>query len=334
MHISCISLTVGFVLAATTSLAAPIDAISEMSLSHTWLINSGNAPDGITVENLASTLVIDSDIATMIDDPTAEETTSQNFVIGNPFTAPPIAVESEGINYTTVDDNADFASAIYSYRIEIEDDPDDDVFDLTRRDIDQYGFARVNMQENPVDGSAMSSHVGGRDYRFVNTTNNLISFNLTGAFEVDLSATFQGANGIARTSGGFGLVFDVGQGSSVNYFPVAPYLSTTTDTDPGAFVSDLFLANSGGITGISFGASTTATGDGGFTEAVFHADTRYVFGISLDPGASVLMHTSFRQSNSVIVDPATDLAPVPLPASGLMLVFSMLAMFGSRLRKA
>lgn len=50
-----------------------------------------------------------------------------------------------------------------------------------------------------------------------------------------------------RTFGGFGLTFEQTPGVSITYFPVAPYLSTTTDSDPGAFVTDLFLANSGGI---------------------------------------------------------------------------------------
>lgn len=320
MNKTLFSAALATTLIASAAHSAPIDAISELRMSHTWLINSGNVPDGITVENLANTLVIDSEIATSIDDPTASEVEFSDFVVGNPFSDPPVPVFAERINSTTVDGNSDFASASFNYRIDSEDDPDDDVFDLTRRDIDQYGYAQVNMEDGGVDGSAMSSHVGGRNFRFVNTTNDLISFNLSGLFEADLTSTFEGEAGIVRTSGGFGLQFDDGPGVSINYFPVAPYLSSKTDMDAGAFVSDLFLANSGGITGISFGASATAMGDGGFTEALFSANSRYVFGISLDAGASVLMQSSFRQSNSVIVEPAPAVPPVPLPASLPMLL--------------
>jgi hypothetical protein len=172
-----INVSFAAVMSAGTATAAPIDAMSEIFLSHSWLINSGNVPDGIKVENLSNTLVIDSEISTMIDDPTAEETVNQNFVVGNPFSDPPVAVDAERIHFTTVDDKPDFAAAIYSYTIESEDDPDDGVFDITRRDIDQYGLARVNTEDNLVDASAMSSHVGGREFRFVNTSDDLISFN-------------------------------------------------------------------------------------------------------------------------------------------------------------
>lgn len=98
----------------------------------------------------------------------------------------------------------------------------------------------MNLLENSLAGSAMASHVVGRDFRFINTTNDLISFNLTGVFDAELSASIEGTAGSVRTSCGFGLEFDVGQGAIVNYFPITPYFSTTTETDLGAFVSDLF----------------------------------------------------------------------------------------------
>lgn len=306
--------------------AAPIDAFSELRMSHTWLLNSGNVPAGITVENLSLTLVTDSAIATSIDDPTASETVFSDFVVGNPFSDPPLPVFAERVNSTALDGSPDFATASFVYTIEMEDDPEDGVFDLTRRDIDQYGYAQVSMEDGAVEGSASASHVGGRDFRFVNTTNDLISFNLTGLFEADLVSTFEGEAGTVRTSGGFGLIFEDAPGVSITYFPVAPYTSLTTEEDAGAFVTDLFLANSGGITGISFGASATAVGDGGYTEALFSADSRYVFGISLEAGASVLMQTSFQQFNSVVVEPAPSVPPVPVPAS-LPLLLAGLAGF-------
>ena len=68
----------------------------------------------------------------------------------------------------------------------------------------------------------MSSHVGARDILFTNTTDALLSFNIAGLFEADLLATFEGAGGIVRTSAGFDLLFDLGEGASVTYFPIAP----------------------------------------------------------------------------------------------------------------
>ncbi|MFK7765535.1 MAG: VPLPA-CTERM sorting domain-containing protein [Roseobacter sp.] len=319
-------LSVTAALTTTTVYAATLNAESQLSLSHSWLINSGNVPAGIVVNNLSNTLVIESDATTSVDDPTAVETSSNNFVVGNPFSDPIVPIDSERLNITTIDGSTPAAAASYRYTIEMEDDPDEDEFDITRRDIAQFGSARVRLEDNPVEGSASSSHLGGRDFRFDNVTNERISFNLAGAFSAELSSVIEGANGFARTSGGFGILFDVGAGSSVNYFSIAPYLTSFTDDDPGATVLELLLTNEGGISGINFGASTTAFGDGGSTEALFSGESRYIFGISIDPGASLLMQTSFRQSNSVMVEPATDLAPVPLPAS-LPLMIAGLAGF-------
>ena len=68
----------------------------------------------------------------------------------------------------------------------------------------------------------MSSHVGARDILFTNTTDALLSFNIAGLFEADLLTTFEGAGGIVRTWAGFELLFDLGEGASVTYFPIAP----------------------------------------------------------------------------------------------------------------
>ena len=307
-------------LSGTAAVATPVDAISELSMTHTWQVSGGSVPDGITISSVANSLIIDSNIATAIDDPTAEETADNTFIVGNQFADPPIPVESRALNFTTVDGSDDFTAASFDYTITVEDDPGlDGPYDAIRRDIEQTGFASANLQDNSV-ASAMSSHVGARDILFTNTTDALLSFNIAGLFEADLLATFEGDGGIARTSAGFELLFDLGEGASVTYFPIAPYLSTTTDTDPGATVSDLFLANSGGITGINFGASTTAIGDGGITEAAFSASSRYNFGISLEAGSSLVFETSFRQSNAVFVEPAPVIPPVPLPATLPMLL--------------
>lgn len=314
--------------AANAALAASINGESQLSLSHTWLINSGNTPAGLVINNLSNTLVIESDVTTVVADPTAIETRLQNFTVGNPFSDPVIPVQSFGMSRTTVPDSIDNATAIYNYTIESEDDPDPAFFDITRRDIEQVGFAAVNMNENPVESSAMSSHMGGRDFRFDNTTDETLSFNLTGLFSADLSARFTGADGFARTGAGFDLLFDVGRGSSVTFFPVALYLTTTMDSDLGTFVNDQYLTNSGGITGVSFGASVSAIGTGGETRASFLGESRYAFGITLDPNASLLMQTSFNQVNSVGVDPADPIASVPLPA-GLPLLLSSLVGLGA-----
>ena len=321
-------------LSGTAVVATPIDAISELSATHTWQVNGGSIPEGITMTNFAISLVQDSDIATAIDDPTAEETADGTFIVGNVFADPPIAVENRGLNFTTVEGSDDFTAANFDYTILSEDDPGHAPSDVIRREIEQSGFARAELQDNSVVASAMSSHVGARDFRFTNTTDELISFNIAGMFEAELSAVFDGAGGFAAASVGFELLFEVTEGASVAFSPTAPFMSTTTDTDPGAIVSDFFLANSGGITGLGFGASVMATGNGGVTEAAFVASSGYDFEVSLEGGASILFETSFVQSNDVIVDPAAIVPPVPLPASLPMLLAGFIGFAALRRQRA
>jgi hypothetical protein len=305
-----------------------VSATSELNMSHSFLINSGNSPEGIDIFNLSSTLIIDSDYISTVDDAGFANNRTQNFQVGNPFSDPPLPVLSTG-NDTSVNlATGEVAAAGYSYSITSEDDPSDENFDITSRDITQSGMAVIELVDNLVEASASSSHVGGRSFRFDNVTNDVISFNISGLFEADMSASYDGEGGYAQTFGGFDMLFDLGVGAMINYFPVAPYLLDINDDDPGAFVSELFLANSGGINGISFGGSATATGDGSDTLAELFAQSRYVFTLTLDGGASVLMETGFRQSNAVIYDPQVN----DVSAPGTLFLF-LFGVFGLMLKR-
>ncbi|MEP3847119.1 MAG: VPLPA-CTERM sorting domain-containing protein [Paracoccaceae bacterium] len=321
------------VFSASAALAAPINAESQLNVFHRWLVNGGNIPTGIEVVTVPNSLVIESEATTDIDDPTATETVLNNFVVGNPFADPVIPVQSNQQSRTTVTGSTDSAMAIVDYSIELEDDPADDVFELVRRDIDQTGFARIGLSDSAVASSAVSSHDGARDYRFDNVSDQTISFDLTGMFSADLSADFTGDDGFALSSASFDILFDVRTGASVTYSPAALYLTTIMDSDPGTSVSEQYLANSGGITGVSFEARVEANGTGGATQASYLGFSAYVFGITLDPNASLVMETSFSQLNSIVVEPAADVPPVPLPA-GLPLLLSGLAGLGLLRRKS
>lgn len=305
-----------------------VSATSELNMSHSFLINSGNSPEGIDIFNLSSTLIIDSDYISNVDHVDFTNNRNQNFQVGNPFSDPPLPVLSAGndtsVNFAT----GEVAAAGYSYSITAEDDPSEENSDITRRDITQSGMAAIELVDNLVEASASSSHVGGRSFRFDNVTNDAISFNISGLFEADMLASYDGEGGYAQTSGGFDMLFDLGVGAMINYFPVSPYFPNINDDDQGAFVSELFLANSGGINGISFGGSATATGDGSDTLAELFAQSSYVFTLTLDGGASVLMETGFRQSNAVVYDPLV--SQVTAPDTLLLFLFGLFGLILKR----
>jgi hypothetical protein len=299
-----------------------VSTTSELNMSHNWLVNSGNSPQGIEIFNLSSTLVTDTDYMSTVDDADFTNNRNQSFQVGNPFSDP--AGSDTTVNLAT----GELAAATYNYSITSEDDPSDDNFDITRRDIEQSGMAIIELVDNLVEASAWSSHIGGRSYRFDNVTNDVISFNISGLFEAQMSASYDGEGGYAQTTGGFDMLFDLGLGAMINYFPVAPYLLNINDDDPGAFVSESFLANSGGINGISFNGSATATGDGGDTLAELSAQSRYVFTLTLDGGASVLMETGFRQSNAVMYTP--EVSQVSAPGMLSLFLFGLLSLVFKR----
>ncbi|CAA0126347.1 Uncharacterised protein [Halioglobus japonicus] len=326
-----IFLSTAMILVASQAHAVPVSAISELAMNHSFVINSGNSPEGIDIINLSSTLVLDSNATSAVDDPGFTNSSTSDFQVGNPFSEPPLPVLLSQADTTINLGNADFATANVNYSITSDDDPAANEFDLTRRAVEQAGRAQAFIANSPADASASSSSLNARSFRFDNTTNNTIAFNIAGLFEAEMLASYDGDDGFARTSGGFEFLFDVGAGAgaSVDYFPIAPYLTTIEDDDPGASVMEQFLSNSGGISGVSFIGSATAIGDGSTTTAQLFAQSRYLFTVTLDGGASLLMETGFRQNNAVGYTPQN--AVIPLPASLPLVLTGLLCVaFGRR----
>lgn len=317
-------------LLASTVHAVPIEALSELELNHSFVINSGNSPEGIDISAGPNTLSIERDATTFVDDPTAVLEDDIDVVIGNPFLDPPIAAEGEWLSTTILPNGTEGTLARYHSVITTEDDPDPDEFDITRRSVSQEGEANAVITSAPIAASAASFERVSRSYLFENTTDALISFNISGLFEAALGAQYSGIDGFARATAGFDLLFEPAIGASITYFPIAPYLTTLIDDAPGATAIEQLLI---GDQGVSFNASTSAMGDGGTTTALLEAQTRYIFGISLDAGASLVMNSVFRQANAVEYTPLPDTPPVPLPASVVFLALGVGSFAGLRRRK-
>jgi hypothetical protein len=328
-------LTLTAALTAAPVFATTVSGLSTLNMSHSFVINGGQSPTGISINNLSSTYFVNSNATSAIDNPAAVQSETSNFVVGNPFSDPVVPVQAQRSVLTNVPGVVAGAVGQYNYTITMEDDPDDGDFDITRRAIDQTGRAEVllDTDANPVEASGFSSHFSGRNFRFDNTTNDLISFNINGLFDARMTASIDDLGGIARTSGAFDMLFEVATGSSVTHFPIAPYITTGDEVGNGASTSEQLLLNSGGITGVSFGGTATAIGDGSETNATLDASTAYIFGISLEAGASLLMTTTYRQSNFVEYTPPPAIPPVPLPAGAVFMFSGIAALLGLRRRR-
>jgi len=312
-----ISVTLAVLLSATSAYAAPISAFSELEVNHSFVVNNGNSPEGIDIGFGPNSLTIERDATTFVDHPDTVYEDDINVVVGNAFTDPPIAAQGSWLSTAIRPNGTDSALAFFSSDIVAEDDPADDNFDITRRSVRQYGEANAVIVSEPIAASAASSERITRSYLFENTTNDLISFNIAGQFDAALGAQYTGIDGFARASAVNELLFTPSAGAEITFFPVSPYLTDVVDADPGAFAFEQLDIGSNGFV---FTASTSATGMGGTTTALVDAEFRYVFSLSLEGGASVVMDTNFGQANAVDYTPQPRLAPVPVPASLPLLI--------------
>lgn len=321
-------------LAASAAHAAPIGAFSELQMSHSFVINGGTVPEGVRVDNLASTFEIDTDATSMVDDPTAVPSQTNFVQVGNAFVDPPLPFISQRNNASQLPGGFEGAASGYDVEVTTEVDPRDDVFDTTRRSITQEGSASAILLDDTIAAEASSFFRSARSFLFTNTTDQLLSFNIAGQFDAMLRAEYNGDDGIARVAAGFVLDFVLINGGEINFFPITPYLTAIEDDDPGSFVNHLLQTDPDATRDLVFSASASATGSGGTTLASFDGSQSYVFGVTLDPNAQLLLRTSYSQANSVEHIPLADVPPVPLPAGGGLLLTGVFGFAAIRRRRS
>jgi len=296
--------------------AAPIGAFSELQMSNSFVINNGNVPVGLQFSLPVSSLEREQDADSMVADPTVVPSQTSFVQVGN-STQPYI---DQRTNASQLPGGFEGAASGFDIEISATGDPLGGVFFIGRRDVEHEGSASIILLDDTIEASASSFFRLNRRYTLTNTTDQQISFNIAGQFDAMLRAEYIGDNGLAHVAGGFGLDFSSADGFGATHFPVAPYLTTVQDADPGSIANQFFQAFSDGATGLNFDASASATGSGSTTLATVEAEHRYIVGLTLDPFAEVTMSTSFTQANSVEHLPRVQVAPVPLPASAWLLL--------------
>jgi hypothetical protein len=213
------SITMSFaftsLLSATAAQATPISAFSELEVNHSFVINNGNSPEGIDISFGPNALTIDRDATTFVDDPSAVSEDDIDVVIGNPFVDPPIAAEGSWESTTVLPNGTEGALAHYHSTILTEPDPDDDNFDITRRSVQQVGEANAVITTDPIAASAASFERLTRSYLFTNTTDRLISFNISGQFDASMGAQYTGIDGFARATAGIELLLTPSFGAEI-----------------------------------------------------------------------------------------------------------------------
>ncbi len=317
-------------LLTTSAHAAPIGAFSELIMNHSYVINGGNLPNGIDIDSVPNTLVIENGATSAVDDPSAVETDIGSAQVGNIYSDPPLPFIGTRVHSNRLPGGFEGASSGYELELLYEPDPDVDFSGVTRQTTSREGSASAILLDDTIAASATSFARNSRTYSFTNTTDSLISFNIAGSFDAYLRSEFNGNDGLVRAAGGIELLFSELDGADINYFPVSPYLTTSDDDDIGASITENLFANSGFTTGLQFNASATAIGSGGLTSAIFEGSHRFIFQVNLDPGSHVWMTSAFSQANSVEHTPQPSIPTVPLPASGILLVLGLASLLGLR----
>lgn len=317
-------------LLATSAHAATIGAFSELVMNHSYVVNSGNLPDGIDIASVPNTLVIENGATSAVLDPSAVETDIGSVQVGNIYSDPPLPFIGTRIHSNQLPGGFEGASSSYDLELLYEPDPDVDFSGVISQTSSRQGAASAILLDDSIAASAASFARNSRTYSFTNTTDALVSFNVAGLFDAYIRSEYIGDDGIARTAGGFDMLFSELDGAAINYFPVSPYLTAIEDDDVGASITEQLFANSDFISGLRFNASATAIGSGGTTRAIYEGEHRYVFQVNLDPGSHVWMTSAFSQGNSVEHTPQPPIPPVPLPASAVLLFFGLGSLFALR----
>lgn len=135
------------------------------------------------------------------------------------------------------------------------------------------------------------------------------------------AATFDGANGFARTS----LLYElelIGAAPDVLFSPLAPYLTDIEDNGPNATVSESLSI---GLDGFQLSVAASAFGGDDPAEARYAGQFGYLFSVTLQPGEILFVRERFTQTNAAVYR-ADEIPPIPLPA-GLPLLAAALGVF-------
>ncbi|MFV0475592.1 MAG: serine hydrolase domain-containing protein, partial [Pikeienuella sp.] len=321
--------TLSIALWGSAARALPIDAVSYLQARHSYAILGGGAPDSLSLRTFGPNPVrtrdsgIDDAAATLAVDDVATQ-------IGCVGCEPDAPFAETARHRTNRVDPTEFANARYDISQLASQDAGSSFLAFGSETVERSGLAQTRITSDPVGSFARSGYSDGRRTEIVNEADEEETLVISGAFEFSLLASYNGEDGLARTSAAIDLLFDGVGAEDVSFAVLEAYTPDIEAAAPGATVTESLILNEPGTTGFRFTGSTTAIGDGGFTEATLDVGFRYLLFVTLGAGETAFMDFGFAQANYVEYTPTV--AAVPLPA-GLPLFGGALALLGLAARR-
>lgn len=312
----------------SAALALPIDAVSYLQARHSYTIVGSGAPDFLDVRTSGPTQTRTRDSS--IDDPLAVLAIDDIATQVGAAVDPPVPYVQTARHRTNRTDPTEFADAQYGLSYTVTQDAGGAFFGFGSEAVERTGLAQARIVSDPVAASAQSGASERRRSEIVNESDREETFAIRGAFEFDLLSSYNGEDGLARTSTAIELLFDGVEPDALTFLALEAYAPDIGENAPGATVTESLILDEAGTPGLRFTGSTTAIGDGGFTEATLGAGFRYLLLVTLGAGETAYLDFGYSQANYVEYKPA--LAAVPLPAT-LPLFGGALALFGFAARR-
>ena len=325
--------TLLFSIWTTSALAAPIDALSFLSVQQGFTVQAGSSPSGITNRTSGPTFSADRDSAIDAADAVLAVDVS-DVTVGCSACTPVTPFANFGQFRTNRADPTEFADAQYDIEARSVQDGGADVaaFAIGERDVTRSGLAQARITSSPAPAEALSGYSISRTTTFENITNDRISFLIRGYFDAYLLSRYSGADGFARTSTTYEILFSGIDASALSYFSASDYQQTTSEIGDGATVTEGLFNTDNGILGMQFTAGATALAGPGLTEASLTAEHDFLVVLTLEAGETADMFFGFSQQNFVSYTPSAGPPAVPLPASAWLLMIAFGGLFGLRSR--
>lgn len=313
-----------------SAIAVTFDAVSFVSVEHGYTVQNGSLPAGITSRTSGPSITTERN--STIDAPDAAlAADTSDITIGCSACTPPTPYRHVGQHRTNRADPTEFADAQFDITAQSFQDGGADVtaFAMGARDVTRSGLAQARIASSPAPANAQSGYSIFRTTTFENISNDSISFLIDGYFDAFLLSRHIGGDGFARASTTLEILFSGIAPSALSYFSTSAYDETATEIGAGANVTEGLFTTADGILGMQFTAGATALSGPGLTEASLTAEHDFLMLLTLLPGQSADMSFGFSQQNVVTFTPK----PVPLPASGLLLIGGLGALAGLRWRR-